>query len=69
MMAKNPNQGNPHRPWQVVLLLLNARHHTIAQFQNRQEAEHHLRTIQRLARNSRFALLFVPPDHSADSKR
>jgi transposase len=45
----------------LVLLLSNAQHHTIAQFRNRQDAEDHLRTIQRLARNSRFALLFVPP--------
>jgi hypothetical protein len=55
--------SNPdtHRPWQLVLLLSNAQHHTIARFRNRQDAEDHLRGIQRLARDSRFALLFVPP--------
>jgi hypothetical protein len=55
------NPDSTHRPWQLVLLLPNAKHHKIAQFRNRQDAEDHLRAIQRLARNSRFALLFVPP--------
>jgi hypothetical protein len=57
-----------HRPWQLVLLLPNAQHHTIAQFRNRQDAEDHLRTIQRLARNSQFALLFIPPCDPAPSE-
>jgi hypothetical protein len=69
MTIDHSNPNNTHRPWQLVLLLSNAQHHTTlavsakqrAQFRNRQDAEDHLRTIQRLARNSRFALLFVPP--------
>jgi hypothetical protein len=62
MTIEHSNPNNTHRPWQLVLLLSNAQHHTIAEFRNRQDAEDHLRSIQRLARNSQFALLFVPPD-------
>jgi hypothetical protein len=64
-MTIDHSHPDTHRPWQLVLLLSNAQHHTIARFRNRQDAEDHLRTIQRLARNSRFALLFVPP-HNPD---
>jgi hypothetical protein len=61
-MTIDPSNPDTHRPWQLVLLLSNAQHHPIAQFRNRQDAEDHLRTIQRLARDSQFALLFIPHD-------
>jgi hypothetical protein len=54
MTIDHSNSHNTHRPWQLVLLLPNAQHHTIAQFRNRQDTDDHLRTIQRLARNSQF---------------
>jgi hypothetical protein len=68
MTIEHSNPNNTHRPWQLVLLLSNAQHHTIAEFRNRQDAEDHLRSIQRLARNSRFVLLFVPPDNPDSSE-
>jgi hypothetical protein len=63
------DHSNPdtHRPWQLVLLLPNAQHHTIAHFRNRQDADDHLRAIQKLARNSQFQVLFVPPNDSTRS--
>jgi hypothetical protein len=67
MTINQSNFDNTHRPWQLVLLLPNAQHHTIAHFRNRQDADDHLRAIQRLARNSQFQVLFVPPDDSAHS--
>jgi hypothetical protein len=68
MMTIDHSNPDTYRPWQLVLLLPNAQHHTIAHFRNRQDADDHLRAIQRLARNSQFALLFVPPNDPDQSE-
>jgi hypothetical protein len=68
MMTNDHSHPDTHRPWQLVVLLPNAQHHTIAQFRNRQDAEDHLRTIQQLAPNAQFALLFIPHEDSESSE-
>jgi hypothetical protein len=64
MTAANSNTrpDSTHRPWQIVLLLPNAQHRLIAQFRNRADAEHHLRSLQKLVPYSPFDLMFVPPN-------
>jgi hypothetical protein len=63
MAVTNSNTlpDSTHRHWQIVLLLPNAQHRLLAQFRNRADAEHHLRSLQKLAPNSPFNLMFVPP--------
>jgi hypothetical protein len=64
MTVPNPNTlpDSTHRPWQIVLLLPNAQHQLKAQFRSRSDAEHHLRSLQKLAPDSPFTLIFVPPN-------
>jgi hypothetical protein len=52
---------HPERPWHLVILLPDATSRSIAQYRNRQDAEDNLRTIQRLAPNAEYTIVFVPP--------
>jgi hypothetical protein len=56
MTVPNSNTlpDSTHRPWQIVLLLPNAQHRLTAQFRNRSDAEHHLRSLRKLAPDSPF---------------
>jgi hypothetical protein len=56
----------PERPWHLVILLSNATSRSIAQYRNRQDAEDNLRTIQRLAPNAEYTIVFVPPSQPGE---
>lgn len=48
------------RLWTIVLVLPNAKHRIIARFCNRQDANDHLRFLQRSVPQAKFSLVFNP---------
>lgn len=49
------------RPWAIIRLLPNARRYTVARFFNRQDAEDHVRFLNRFMPASEFEVLFDVP--------
>ncbi len=50
------------RPWAIIQLLPNARRYTVARFFNRQDAEDHVRFLNRFMPATEFQVLFDVPD-------
>jgi hypothetical protein len=44
--------------WTIAIMLPNACYQTIARFRNRQDAEDHLRTLQRFIPTAKFEIVF-----------
>jgi hypothetical protein len=49
-------------PWTIVCILPKARHQIVARFYNRQDAQDHLRFLQRFMPASVFEIVFDQPD-------
>ncbi len=49
------------RPWTIVRLLPDAQHYTVARFYNRQDANDHLRFLNRFIPAAEFEIVFDPP--------
>lgn len=58
---------NLDRPWAIVRILPDARHYTVARFFNRQDADDHLRVLQRFIPTAEFEIIFAPPDEKEQS--
>jgi len=52
------------RPWTIIRLLPDARRYTVARFRNRQDAEDHLRFLNRHIPAAEFEILFDAPTPS-----
>jgi hypothetical protein len=50
------------RPWAIVRLLPDARRYTVARFVNRQDAEDHLRFLNRFIPAAKFEVIFDVPN-------
>ena len=50
------------RPWAIIRLLLDARRYTVARFRNRQDAEDHLRFLNRYIPAAEFEVFFDVPN-------
>lgn len=50
------------RCWTIVRILPKAQHYTVARFRNRQDADDHLRLLQRFIPVADFEVIFVPPE-------
>jgi hypothetical protein len=50
------------RPWAIIRLLPNARRYTVARFFNRQDAEDHVRVLNRFMPAAEFDVLFDIPN-------
>lgn len=63
MNSQNVHLSNNIEPrlWTIVLALPNARYRIIARFYNRQDADDHLRFLQRSVPQAKFSLVFNPP--------
>jgi hypothetical protein len=55
------------RPWHLVLLLPESKHHVLTRFRNRQDAEDQLRAIRRLMPDVVFEVVFCPPEQEIES--
>ncbi len=54
------------RPWAIVRLLPDARRYTVARFANRQDAQDHVRFLQRFMPAADFEVVFDVPDSLQD---
>ena len=56
-----PQREDYSRPWAIVRLLPNARRYTVARFYNRQDADDHMRFLNRYMPAAEFEVLFDVP--------
>lgn len=49
------------RPWAIVRILPKAQRYIVACFRNRQDANEHLRVLQRFIPDAEFQISFEPP--------
>ncbi len=54
--------GNLNRPWAIARILPDARHYIVARFVHRQDANDHLRFLQRFIPAADFEIVFDVPD-------
>jgi hypothetical protein len=66
MVRRQSEQTAP--PWTIVRILPKAQHHTVARFRNRQDADDHLRLLQRFIPVAEFEVIFVPPEEEQDNQ-
>jgi len=67
MTAVDSHEIQPtDRPWHLVLLLPEAKHHVLTKFRNRQDAEDQLRTIRRLMPDAVFEIVFCLPEQEVE---
>ncbi len=55
------------RPWAIVRLLPKAQRYIVARFHNRQDANDHLRLLNRFIPVAEFELIFEPPNEEEDN--
>jgi hypothetical protein len=61
--AQHHSQAEDYsRPWAIIRLLPDARRYTVARFRNRQDAEDHLRFLNRYIPAAEFEVLFDVPN-------
>lgn len=53
------------RPWVIMLLQANAQSSELVRLRNRQDADDHLRALQRFTPTTQFELVFDPPVQSS----
>jgi hypothetical protein len=62
VQLSQPATENSLRPWLIVRILESNQAYTVARFANRQDADDHLRFLQRFIPNSVFQIMFEPPE-------
>lgn len=55
---------NFNRPWAIVRILPKAQRYVVARFRNRQDADDHLRVLQRFIPAAIFEIVFDPSDET-----
>ncbi len=58
------SQENLNRPWAIVRILPKAQRYVVARFRNRQDADDHLRVLQRFIPAATFEIVFDPSDET-----
>jgi putative acetyltransferase len=58
------SEENLNRPWAIVRILPKAQRYVVARFRNRQDADDHLRVLQRFIPAAIFEIVFDPSDET-----